>query len=385
MRLALLLSLTLAPSFAASHVVARKAIDAAHSVMVVESGQAPTSEIGIFIVSGKADRVSMVLDKFPLSSVIAYPTLDAPGPRSVCVHFYSDYGMYHGSIKYIYDFASRKPPMKIRYGILALTSSVRQAGGLRYAASFGQAGQVASGWSDRHAEITIEPREGDALPAYQIVNVEAPQNSGVPEPMRLRTAGGASVVVATGGSAISVIGRNGRERSYPMPVPTMALHRKLLPRKQAPGEIGNEIGAFALDGNRVWFVNSFYDSEGASGVGAIGTFDVPSRKYEMRYLAEIAPWSGSAILRDGEDVWAGLMRRPEGANYGAGLLRYNTATGAVRKYEIKDLIYTIDRLGDMLYCGTSHGLYTIRGESITQLRFEPDAKGKTVMVARRVR
>jgi hypothetical protein len=383
------------PSLDWFHVLARKVVDAEHSVMVVEAAPTelrpgapsripvgPRMQIGVFVVSGRTNRVSLVLDTYPLSSMVADPKLDEPGPHSVCLHFYSDYGMYRGSIKYIYDLASRQPPVKIRYGIVALTSSVRQGGRLRYSASFGHAGQVASDWSERYARITIEPREGDALPAYRIVDAEATPNSGMPESVRLRTARGVPVVVAKGGSAISVIGRNGRERFYSMPVPTMALHRKLLPRKQAPGEIQNEIGAFALDCDRVWFVNSFYDSEGVSGVGGIGTFDVPSRKYEMRYLPEIAPWSGSAMLLDGEDLWIGLMRRPEGAAYGAGLLRYNTRTGAVRKYEIKDLIYTIDRLGETLYCGTSHGLYTIRGETITQLRFEPDAKGKTVMVSR---
>ena len=93
----------------------------------------------------------------------------------------------------------------------------------------------------------------------------------------------------------------------------MALNRKLLPEKQAPGEIENEIGPYALAGAKLWFANSFYDSEGVSGVGAIGTFDFAARKYEMRYLPEIAPWSGSAMLLDGDDLWFGLMRRPEGA------------------------------------------------------------------------
>jgi hypothetical protein len=165
----------------------------------------------------------------------------------------------------------------------------------------------------------------------------------------------------------------------------MALHRKLLPDKQAPGEIENDIGPFVLDGHKIWFANTFYDSEGFSGVGAIGVFDISTRKYDMRYLPEIAPWSGSAILLDGADLWIGLMRRPEGAEYGAGLLRYNTATGAVAKFPVADYIHTIDRLGNTVYCGTSHGLYTVRGNQVTQLRFEPDDQGKLVMVPREVR
>jgi hypothetical protein len=105
----------------------------------------------------------------------------------------------------------------------------------------------------------------------------------------------------------------------------------------------------------------------------------------MRYLPEIAPWSGSAILLDDGNLWIGLMSRPEGAEYGAGLLRYNITTGAVTKYPVADYIHTIDRLGDTLYCGTSHGLYTVRGNKVTQFRFEPDDKGKLIMVPREVR
>lgn len=182
-----------------------------------------------------------------------------------------------------------------------------------------------------------------------------------------------------------VISKSGRKQFYPAPLPAMALYRKALPGKQAPNEIENDIGPSALDGTRVWFANSFYDGEGVSGVGAVGAFDVTARKYEMRYLPEIAPWSGSAMLLDGKDLWIGLMRRPEGASYGGGLLRYSTGTGVVRKYAIPDLIYTIDRLGGTLYCGASHGLYTVRDRVITQLRFEPDGKGKLIMVARQVR
>jgi hypothetical protein len=117
----------------------------------------------------------------------------------------------------------------------------------------------------------------------------------------------------------------------------------------------------------------------------VGVFDIPTRQYDMRYLPEIAPWSGSAILLDDGDLWIGLMRRPEGNDYGAGLLRYNTATGAPTKYAVADYIHTIDRLGDTIYCGTSHGLYTVRGNQVTQLRFEPDDTGKLIMVQRAVR
>jgi len=270
--------------------------------------------------------------------------------------------------------------------ILALTSSARRNGKLSYTASFGQ--------SERHATVTIEPRAGGAAPAYTITDAPGPPDF-AGGPARLATADGQSVIVENKTppgqphqrSGIDVIGKLGRKQFYPVPIPTMALHRKVLPDKQAPGEIDNDIGPFVLDrtpgSNKIWFANTFYDSEGASGVGAVGSFDISTRQYAIRYLPEIAPWSGSAILLDGGDLWIGLMRRPEGASYGAGLLRYKT--GAVTKYAVADYINTIDRLGDTLYCGTSHGLYTVRDKKVAQLRFEPDDRGKLIMVPREVR
>ena len=373
------------------HVIAKKAmVDAAYSVMVVEA--APTeprklgvTQIGIFVVSGKTNQVRLLLDRYPLSGTAGYPALERATTHVAYVHFYEDYGLYYGSVKYIYDLASPSPPLKIRYGILALTSSERRNGKLRYSASFGG--------SERHATIVIEPRAGDALPAYSIADAPAPWVwDPAAEPPPLATADGQSAIVENKTppgqphrpSGIGVIGKSGSKQYYPAPIPPMALDRKVLPDKQAPLEIENDIGPFVLDRNKIWFASTFYDAEGVSGVGAIGSFDITTRQYEMRYLPEIAPWSGSAILLDGADLWIGLMRRPEGADYGAGLLRYNTRTGAVAKYPVADYIHTIDRLGDTLYCGTSHGLYTLRGSKVTQLRFEPDGQGKLVMVPREV-
>jgi len=372
------------------HVASKKAmVDAAYSVMVVEA--APTeprklgvTQIGIFVVSGKTNQVRLALDRYPLSGTAGYPALERATTHVAYVHFYEDYGLYYGSVKYIYDLTSPGPPLKIRYGIVALTSSARRNGKLRYTASFGG--------SERHATIVIEPRAGGAPPAYTITDAPAPPDSAA-EPEPLATADGQSAIVENKTppgqphrpSGIEVIGKSGSKQYYPAPIPTMALHGKLLPDKQAPGEIEGDIGPFVLDGHGIWFASTFYDGEGVSGVGAIGSFDISTRKYDMRYLPEIAPWSGSAILLDGADLWIGLMRRPEGAEYGAGLLRYNITTGAVAKYPVADYIHTIDRLGDTVYCGTSHGLYTVHGNQVTQLRFEPDGKGKLVMVPREVR
>jgi hypothetical protein len=356
--------------------VEKKQLDVATSMMLVRAspGRPPMPEkIGAFVVSGPSNRVRLVIDVFPQNELDGFPTLDQPRANSVELHFYSDYGMYHGSIKYFYDLSSGKPPLKFRYGMLALTSSSIRNGSLVYTgASLG-----------RGSRVTIEPRPNDELPAYRIVDAPTSEPDAVPQPVPMQLPDARSVLIMNtppGQShrpaGISVTSRSGTAEFYPAPVPTMALQRKLRPTEQAPLEIENNIGPFVKVGSTIWFTNSFYDGEGVSGVGAIGAFDLRTHKFDMRYLPEIAPWSGPALRFDGENLWIGLMRQPEGAAYGGGLLRYDPRTGAAAKFKIPDYIYTIDRLGDTIYCGTANGLYLVRGGEVTQMRFEPDAGGK---------
>ncbi|HTS49822.1 MAG TPA: hypothetical protein VMH05_17860 [Bryobacteraceae bacterium] len=361
-------------------VVGKKPLDAAHSVVLVDTEKPGPGRWGLYIVSNQNNQELLKLDVYSEGVLAAAPELEAFNSNSAYLHFYSDYGFYQGSIKYIFDLSSSKAPVKIRYGMLALTSVARSSDKLDYSASFSQPGQIfQDGWHEQHAAIIVEPREA-GLPSYQIVQgAIPPEQSASPDE---------KVVVQN----ITPPGQPHRpstvlvdNKSYPAPIPTMDVYRKTMPQKQAPAEIESDIGPFVQNGDKLWFATTFYDGEGVSGIGAIGTFDLATRKYQMRYLPEIAPWSGSAILLDGDDLWIGLKHRPEGADIGGGLLRYNVRTGAVKTFAIPDVIYTIDRAGDALYCGTSHGLYMLRGDRITQLRFEPDESGQLVMIPRAVR
>jgi hypothetical protein len=368
------------PSLNWFRVIAKKPVDATYSVMAVQVG--PTSsELGVFVVSGKANQVRLVLDRLPRGSTNGYPTLELLGANSAYLHFYSDYGIYEGSIKYIYDLAGSQSPVKIPYSITALTDSWLVSGDLYYAASFGR---------EEHKIIVIEPRSGDASPSFKLMEGEG-RKQGQGEEGGLHGPAGEIITLADTplGQTHQPSGfrvRSGAiEKFYPVPVPSMAQHREAVPEKQAPAEIENDIGPYVQAGGKIWFANTFYDREGFSGVGAIGEFDIASRKFEMHYLPDIVPWSGSAILLDGDELWIGLMRRPEGAEYSAGLLRYNIRTGDVSKLPLADLVNSIDRVGSAMYFGTSQGLYVLRGGKFTQFRFEPDASGKIVMIARAIR
>jgi hypothetical protein len=367
----------------------KKPVDGMRSVMIVAA--APTAmqpagpqrqlirlpvqgkiETGVFVVAGPSNRVQLVLDVFPQEEANGFPAIEQAEAKSVVLSFYADYGFYRDSTKYFFDLASPQPPLKFRYGMLALTSSIVRNGSVVYTGS-----SLGQGY-----EVSIQ------FPSYNIREAPAPPDTG-PQAVSLRLPDGRTLLVTNTPvgqthqlAGMAVVDKSGAREFYPVPVPTMALDRQLRPNEQAPIEIENDIGPVAMDGSTVWFANRFYDGEGTSGVGAVGSFDVRTHKFEMRYLPEIVAWSGSAMRLDGDDLWIGLMRQPEGAAFSGGLLHYNLSTGVVAKFEIPDYIHTIDRVGDTVYCGTSNGLYTVRGGEIKHLAFEPDSTGKLTMITR---
>jgi hypothetical protein len=144
--------------------------------------------------------------------------------------------------------------------------------------------------------------------------------------------------------------------------------------------IEEAIGAFQRDGNRLWIAKTFYDGEGATGVGAIGSFD-GSGRYTFLQIPELFDWSVQAMLVEPEAIWAGRVRHPEGADWSGGLLRYDRKTRQVRLYDVPDVIHAIARVGDAVYLGTSHGLYVIKNGEKTRYRAEPNINGRFVPVA----
>ncbi len=119
---------------------AKESLDATRSVIIVQAAPTETTpcgpqgipklspvpgktQTGVFVVAGRSNRVLLVLDIFPNNETRGGPTIGQAGVKSLNLHFYDDYGIYGGSIKYVYDLSSGKPPLKFPYGMLALTSS----------------------------------------------------------------------------------------------------------------------------------------------------------------------------------------------------------------------------------------------------------------------
>ncbi|HEV2446170.1 MAG TPA: hypothetical protein VGS58_09620, partial [Candidatus Sulfopaludibacter sp.] len=166
-------------------------LDAAHTVVLDQTAE----EIRLFVVSRETNRELLPLDAFPARDATASPRLEVIAPNSAYLHFYSDYGIYKGSVKYIFDLSGAKPPVKIRYGTLALTSVVRRNDQLDYSASFDQPGQIfQDGWHEQHAAILVEPRRA-GLPAYQIVEGAIPAGQSASQPAALSGTGGEAVLV----------------------------------------------------------------------------------------------------------------------------------------------------------------------------------------------
>ena len=136
----------------------------------------------------------------------------------------------------------------------------------------------------------------------------------------------------------------------------------------------NEIRAFQLATDNIWFGVTFYDGEGLTGVGAIGYFDTQNDRYHLIQDSKIAPWSCDAILVEERYVWAGLARHPEGAVEPGGLARYERQTAAITVYDIPTVINAIRRYGDRLFLATSNGVYTLAGDILHRitLDFAPD-------------
>jgi len=171
-----------------------------------------------------------------------------------------------------------------------------------------------------------------------------------------------------------------------LPQSTYADFARLRPARVKDGygpgsKIREMIEAYQVAGNLIWFGKSFYDGEGITGVGAIGSFDRTTKRFAFLQIPEVVDWSVSNLLIEGDTIWAGLVRHPEGADRSGGLLRRDNKSGRSQKYAVDDVIFRIERWRGGLYLTTSNGIYVLTGERITRHRVEPDINGKPALVS----
>lgn len=165
-------------------------------------------------------------------------------------------------------------------------------------------------------------------------------------------------------------------RFYPMPSPDKATLTRFRPGDSA-FTINNGLGSFQeLDG-RIWLCPDFYDSEGYTGLGGIGYFDMKERKYEVFYSSKTSGWGCSTLMAEKGKVWIGLLHRPEGTPGSGGLAAYDISSGEFSAYDIPAVINVVRRVGDSLFMGTQNGIYTLSADgkvSFLGPRLDKDGK-----------
>jgi peptidyl-prolyl cis-trans isomerase A (cyclophilin A) len=149
-------------------------------------------------------------------------------------------------------------------------------------------------------------------------------------------------------------------------------------------QIAEGIGPRQERNGLLYFAKTFPDGEGTTGVGDIGMFDPQTRRYTFLQVPEMAPWSGASILVTDAAIWVGLKRRPEGAEYGGGLLRYDRASRQARVLAIPSIVTTLTEVAPgVTVAGTaSAGAFVLEGDRVTQIQFVPQTGGGFQAVAK---
>jgi hypothetical protein len=175
-------------------------------------------------------------------------------------------------------------------------------------------------------------------------------------------------------------------KSRPLPQSTYQEFARARPDRVRNGydakgtTIEERFGSNQREGDRLWFGKTFYDGEGTTGVGAIGSLDRVG-EYAFLRIPELLDWSVQGLLVEPDAIWTGRVSHGEGADRSGGLLRYDRKTRRVRLYDVPDVIHAIAHVGDAVFVGTGHGLYVIRNDTKTRYRVEPDITGRFTVVA----
>jgi hypothetical protein len=119
-------------------------------------------------------------------------------------------------------------------------------------------------------------------------------------------------------------------------------------------------------------------------VGGIGSVNAAG-VYQMIRIPELFDWSVSALLVEGDTIWAARVAHPEGADRSGGLLEYNRSSHRARVHPVSDVITSIARAEDALFLGTTHGVYLFREDARLRYRMEPDIEGRMTVVVETLR
>jgi hypothetical protein len=182
------------------------------------------------------------------------------------------------------------------------------------------------------------------------------------------------------------------QKSYPLPQSDLRTWQEARPddvksfARPDQAERNEEIGPHQLEGGRLWFGKTFYNSEGLTGVGGFGYFDAATATYRLYSPPEIQRWSVSAILVKADCVWLALYRRGEYGNSSGGLLRWDRETAQVRSFAIPDIVtsiaMSITQAGEVVYLGATDGIVALHGDRIASYFIDRTTGGRYIIAAR---
>lgn len=171
------------------------------------------------------------------------------------------------------------------------------------------------------------------------------------------------------------------EKSYLPPKPTMELFRRLRPEEFArngrPDVVRANVSSVARVGQKAWFGVMFYDSEGMSGVGGVGAFDLSTRTFDMRWGAGDANASIGKIEVFLDDVWVSLVDGAEYGTYPVGAAHYSISRNKSTRLDVPGDIHAIVRMSQSIgtIFATTDGLFRVVGTNVIPLPIEWDRQG----------
>ena len=345
----------------------RKDLDGTHSLLLVLGSQRPSPQwlrwspgdtIGLFLIDNSDPDIVWDLaiassdDDFHLE-------VECVSPNSVVwSRTIGDYGTPRNSIKTYFDISSKKVPRRFEFSPLGVRRILSTDGNLYFSL------YTPTIPSARWAEAPFARLVGD-------------------EPVLVTRSETRDLLSVFAEASITDI-----ERYHPelraLPQSTLKEFARARTdmaqstRGSAQVELNEEIGPSQLVGDRLWFGKTFYDGEGFSGVGGFGYFDPQEQSFVEFSPPEIWHWSASALLVEDGVVWIGRFRRPEGASYSGGLLRYDLKERKVSEFAVGEIIRQIKRWGGNLYIASDGGLYVMDELGrIDRYVFEPALRGET--------
>jgi hypothetical protein len=144
-------------------------------------------------------------------------------------------------------------------------------------------------------------------------------------------------------------------------------------------EMNEQIGPWQIADDTLWFAKTFYDSEGMSGVGGFGYFDVDARAYRIFSPEEVRHFSASTMMVENHAVWLGLVQCSEWAARPGGLLRFDRETKDIKKVRFHEIITSIHRAGDALVLGSDMGVAVLEGGKVRRFFVDETTDGRLRM------